>query len=719
MAGSVSNEIVLNLRAQIGNLREVASQLDAFSKKHVLGDSLGGQKISKELSNVNAQIDRLERATARPIRLKTDFNAIYSSIGKVRSGLNGIQATMRELKTPDLNLDALGATQLKGVVDRIREIKAEYDDFARGKKGKLLADASFTAGFGGPDAFNTEALAGSFDSFRKVLTFKYDELMKLYEQKEKELDAKQQEIFTQQMRPNKQAFTAWGALEYIDEAKRRVGSGSVAGEGKPKNGGQLQMQSLIDSTMRWDAKAQGNIAWKMGTAENSGFLRAVEDKLGLSQEQMTEFQKVLQERLQQMRIATGKTMKDGLSAFDTLKALSENRERILDAGKGAGSARAGYEAYIAAQEQTKRLRATEYSALYAKKSLTERSYQQLREAATEVDAKRADRDALLDTQSLDMSKYEKELVQLINTNGTFSTSLKNGAQALNQMHAEAEKAQTQLGNLNKITGGLTGVQNLITRYAGLYAVFRKVIQGVKSAVSNIKELDSTMTSIAVVTNMSQSDLWGKIGEYTSIAQQYGVAVNDVYKVSQIYYQQGLKTNQVMALTTETLKMAKIAGMDYTKAADAMTVAVRAFNLEMSEAQRVTDVYSALAANFAVSSAEIAGAMEKTASSAANVGMSIESTSAFMSVMVQTTRESAQNIGSAMKSIIARYGEMKASPKAMQDAEGEDLDFNKTDAALKSVGISIKNAEGQFRDFDDVILELSSKWSTLDNNTQRY
>jgi len=40
----------------------------------------------------------------------------------------------------------------------------------------------------------------------------------------------------------------------------------------------------------------------------------------------------------------------------------------------------------------------------------------------------------------------------------------------------------------------------------------------------------------------------------------------------------------MSLTTETLKMAKIAGIDYSTAANAMTVAVRAFNLEMTEAQ---------------------------------------------------------------------------------------------------------------------------------------
>lgn len=36
-------------------------------------------------------------------------------------------------------------------------------------------------------------------------------------------------------------------------------------------------------------------------------------------------------------------------------------------------------------------------------------------------------------------------------------------------------------------------------------------------------------------------------------------------------------------------------MNYAEAADAMTVAVRGFKLEMSDAQHVTDVYSEVAA----------------------------------------------------------------------------------------------------------------------------
>lgn len=228
-----------------------------------------------------------------------------------------------------------------------------------------------------------------------------------------------------------------------------------------------------------------------------------------------------------------------------------------------------------------------------------------------------------------------------------------------------------------------------------------------------------MTEIAIVTDMTQKDLWKQVGTYSQVAQQYGVSTKGAYEVSMLWYQQGLQGAEVMNLTIETLKMAKIAGLDYATATDYMTVAIRGFKLEMEDAQRVTDVYSALAAATASNTEEIAVAMSKTASSAEAVGASMESTSAMIATMISVTREAPENIGSALKSIISRYGEMTTDPTKMIDAEGEAMSLNKVDKALQSVGISLQDANGRFRDFDDVILELAESWDTIDVNTQRY
>lgn len=79
----------------------------------------------------------------------------------------------------------------------------------------------------------------------------------------------------------------------------------------------------------------------------------------------------------------------------------------------------------------------------------------------------------------------------------------------------------------------------------------------------------------------------------------------------------------------------------------------------------------------------------------------------------------ENIGTAMKTIIARFTELKENIAGTADSEFDDLDVNKVDTALKSVGIQLRDAGGQIRDIDEVFLELSQIWSTLDRNSQRY
>jgi hypothetical protein len=76
-----------------------------------------------------------------------------------------------------------------------------------------------------------------------------------------------------------------------------------------------------------------------------------------------------------------------------------------------------------------------------------------------------------------------------------------------------------------------------------------------------------------------------------------------------------------------------------------------------------------------------------------VGATFQEASAMIGTMVAVTRESATNIGTALKSIASRYGELTKDPSKLIDSEGEAMAFNKVDAALQSVGISMKTTDG--------------------------
>lgn len=319
----------------------------------------------------------------------------------------------------------------------------------------------------------------------------------------------------------------------------------------------------------------------------------------------------------------------------------------------------------------------------------------------------------------EVKKLKQELVDAsgpIKTSGAALDALgddaENGIDGLKQMSEEFETLSEQAQKLENI-------KTAVKQWFGFSHIINTVKSAIKSAISTIRELDSVMTEIAVVTDMTQKDLWAQMDTYSALAQKYGTTIKGAYQVSQLYYQQGLQTKEVMELTEQTLIMAKISGLDYATATDYMTVAVRGFKMEMSEASTVTDVYSNIAAKTASDTTELAVAMSKVASGAEAVGADFQSTTAMLATMISVTREAPENLGSALKSIVSRYGELKSDPKALVDSEGEALSLNNVDKALQSVGITLQDVNGEFRDFDDVIMELSSKWKTLDKNSQRY
>lgn len=80
----------------------------------------------------------------------------------------------------------------------------------------------------------------------------------------------------------------------------------------------------------------------------------------------------------------------------------------------------------------------------------------------------------------------------------------------------------------------------------------------------------------------------------------------------------------------------------------------------------------------------------------------------------------ENIGTALKTIIARFTELKENVAGTTASEFDDLDYNRMDKALKTVGIKLKDSiDGQIRPLDDIFIELGKKWDNLSKNTQRY
>ena len=269
------------------------------------------------------------------------------------------------------------------------------------------------------------------------------------------------------------------------------------------------------------------------------------------------------------------------------------------------------------------------------------------------------------------------------------------------------------------------IKSRIQYFFGLANAINLVKRAVRGAVDTIKELDKAMTETAVVTDYTVKDMWSQLPEYTKRANELGVTTKDAYESATLYFQQGLNADQAAALSTETLKMARIAGLDAAEATDRMTNALRGFNMALDEqsAQRVDDVYSQLAAHTASNVDEISTAMTKVASLAHNANMEFETTAAFLAQIIETTRESAETAGTALKTVVARFSEVKKlvdeGTLRGTDEEGQAIDVNKVGAALRTAGIDLNKYFLGEVGLDDIFVELASKWDSLTAVQQRY
>lgn len=307
----------------------------------------------------------------------------------------------------------------------------------------------------------------------------------------------------------------------------------------------------------------------------------------------------------------------------------------------------------------------------------------------------------------------------------FSNNVKNFEDMRDSVNKTNEVLKDTAQSQYNLNSQVDQLKSRVAHFVSLSNAVNLFKRALKSAFKTVQDLDKAMTETAVVTDFSVGDMWDKLPEYTKIANQYGASVQDAYEVMTIFYQQGLETNQVFEVGQQTMQMARIAGLDYAEAADRMTNALRAFNMEINKtnAANVNDVYSALAASSASNVDELSTAMTKVASLASSANMSFENTSAFLAQMIETTRESAETAGTALKTVVARFAEVKKLYSKGEllgtDENGESVDVNKVGTALRAVGIDLNEFMTGAKGLDQILLELSAKWDTLDITTQRY
>ena len=222
-----------------------------------------------------------------------------------------------------------------------------------------------------------------------------------------------------------------------------------------------------------------------------------------------------------------------------------------------------------------------------------------------------------------------------------------------------------------------------------------------------KDLNESLNNIRIITGKNTKEMAAFAKEANEAAKALSTTTTQYTDASLIYYQQGLPDEEVKARNDTTIKMANVTRESAQEVSHQLTSIWNNFAKGADNLEFYTDVITALGATTASSSSEIAEGIEKFTSFADIVGLSYEYATTALASVTATTRQSADIVGNSFKTLFVRIQGLKL---------GETLDdgtyLNKYSAALDAVGINIKNTNGELKDMDSILDELSSRWKTL-------
>ena len=246
-------------------------------------------------------------------------------------------------------------------------------------------------------------------------------------------------------------------------------------------------------------------------------------------------------------------------------------------------------------------------------------------------------------------------------------------------------------------------------------------QDLQKIVQYTKELDKAMTNVRIVGGYTAEQAKTLTSRYTELGRTLGATTTEIAEGMDTWLRQGYEAqDQLESLVTASTKLSKLGMISASEATNALTAALKAFNLAADDAIRVVDKLTKIDQLAAVSAGGISQALQKSATSAKLAGMSMDELIGSVSVIGEVTQQSMDTVGNAMKSILARYGNVKASvftQMGLNDDGETSENINDIEKVLSKLGIRMRSSSTELRDITDVLDEVNEKWDTYDTVTK--
>ena len=320
-------------------------------------------------------------------------------------------------------------------------------------------------------------------------------------------------------------------------------------------------------------------------------------------------------------------------------------------------------------------------------------------------------------QQRDVEQKRQVAQELTNVNRVEAASEIEMKKYASSVDAINVKESQRLTFLQQLQGGFKSAISALTPAALAFQAVNAAIQQLRQSVDIIKELDKVLVDLQIVTGNTREQTHDMLLTYNQMAKDMGRTTSVVANAANEYLRMGFSAEESNELIKQSLTLSTLGMIDSAEATDYMISAMKGYGVAVKDVSKIIDMATELDMKYSVSSGYIMEAMSRTAASAKLAGSDMSQLMATISIVGETTKKSAQVVGEAMKTMYARFGNVKINK--FEDAEHpEEVEgINDIERVLNKLGIALRDNTGAWRDYDDVMGEVGKRFNELNDLEQ--
>ena len=316
--------------------------------------------------------------------------------------------------------------------------------------------------------------------------------------------------------------------------------------------------------------------------------------------------------------------------------------------------------------------------------------------------------------SYNMNTFQNELNKagesLEKLKANLEASGHGGAATFNNLGSTLLKSNKQITKANKLTTDLFETFKRTAKWGISSSIFHNLTSELSQAVSFAERLDSSLNDIRIVTGASAKDMKEVAVWANQAAKNLSASTTDLSDAALIFYQQGDTGKEAQRKAEITTKVANVTGQDTATAADEMTAVWNGYQAATDEMESYADKMAKVAAATASNFEELSTGMQKVASTGNMMGVSFDQLTAQMSTIISVTREAPETVGTALKTVYARMGDLAVKGQST-DEDGFTTKLGTVTSAMDKMGIQILDAQGNMRDMGTIMEDVGKKWQS--------